>query len=171
MDNYFSNENTEEKIKLLLAGIVVGYIGEYIKVAITNLIHSFYNTEQESEATFQGIIAAMVTGATIALTSEKLSIIQLAFLASGLILSINTTLDSYINNTEVDYEEVVKNWIIDGIIISIILFIVASFRKTFKRKNKRSSKEHGDLVLVGIITSIPISIYASFRNYLRNISE
>src|SRR5690554_2028464 len=125
--------NDDKKFNLS-AALLAGYIGEHIEYAFAIFLHEFTNTEVVEADLTSGIGAALIANIVTTLFKDKLNLIARSILSVGLIYSIMSMYDVFIENKDVDFGDISYRFVYDSIVIILIMYFYNKLLNILKQK-------------------------------------
>lgn len=160
-------EKTKEKIGDISAGIVSGYVGEYLENVFLNIL----NREEEflkDNSTSVDYVVSIIQSGTEGLLADKLSDFNAVVLATGLQYALYQAFNEILGKEE---ENLLQNFIIDVI---IIYFLILGYNLLTKNPFDNNDEEEGGF-LKGLSEGLPkevlVSLYYAFKTFIRNKKE
>lgn len=157
------------RFKDISIALIIAYIIEHIEDAFVRFLHLYTNTVYPPTDLSPGIIAGMIASVGIVGMGKKANAITSSFFATGIILFIIAIYNNIVYGEEIDYDEIVKRFIIDGSTIAIILYIYFKIIDAVQLKQKIYYCGDFYRVVYGVIRNFPIAIYFGYRAFVSNI--
>lgn len=157
------------RFKDISIALIIAYIMEHIEDAFVRFLHLYTDTVYPPTDLAPDIIASMVASVGIVGMGKKANAITSSFFATGIILFIIAIYNNIVYGEEIDYDEIVKRFIIDGSTIAIILYIYFKIIDELKLKQTRHYDGVLYRVVYGVIRNFPIAIYFGYRAFVSNI--
>lgn len=157
-----SKKNT---LKLLSAGIVSGFIGQFIGDFIIGILLN--NEEVVIQTEDEGYIAAIIGGGVVAAVSPNLDDFKSVLLSVGLYYVIFQSLLEASGKEILSQDDLLREFLIDVIIVYIIIKFKNEFIYFFipQKENKKDDSDFGSIVLYSLVSSIVVTMYYTLKRY------
>ncbi|HHX80364.1 MAG TPA: hypothetical protein GX692_04810 [Acholeplasmataceae bacterium] len=154
-----AKDNSKIKIVNISAGIVSGYVGEYLENVFTNILNRETNVLKDNNE-FEDYLVTIFQGGVEGLFEGRLSIFNAVVLATGLQYVLYWAFQEIAGKT-VD-NNFVPNFILDIFFIYLIILIYNYFQK--------NNEEEGFLPTLSenLETEILISLYYAVKTHILN---
>ncbi|MGI6767603.1 MAG: hypothetical protein ACOX43_00685 [Bacilli bacterium] len=159
-NNKQENKKDDSKVKIeTSAGIVSGYVGEYLENVFINILNKEENILKDNNK-LEDYLVTIIQGGVEGIFEGRLSLFNAVVLASGLQYALYWMFDELAGKSRED--NFVPNFIFDIFFIYLIFLVYNYF------KNNDEEEEEGFLPALseGLESEILISLYYAFKTHI-----
>lgn len=152
-------ESKDNLYSEIAVGVSAGFIGQYIGDVIYNFLEDKGYT-YEIRSTESLYLAGIVSGGVSAIYNEKLSLFSSVLLSVGVFYLVFDASDQLLGGDGMSKKLLLKEFIVDSIIIYILIILQNTFIDLFIGKNINSENNlFSDEIIITLITGIIINSY------------